>query len=79
MNSDLIRKITIKAPIKAPQDSNLLFSIPNGGLTKVEYIDGLEKLDTSQVNRMSNMFRHMYNLKELNLSSFNTSQVTNTY
>ena len=77
VNSDLIKKITIKAPIKAPQDSNLLFSIPNGGLTKVEYIDGLEKLDTSQVNRMSNMFRHMYNLKELNLSSFNTSQVTN--
>lgn len=77
VNPDLIKKITIKTPIVAPKDSNLLFSISNGGLANVEYIDGLEKLDTSQVNRMSNMFRNMYSLKELNLSSFNTSQVTN--
>ena len=59
--------------IIANKDSAYLF----GGFTKLESIEGLEYLDTSQVTNMSSIFNNCRKLISLDLSSFDTSQVTN--
>ena len=59
--------------IIANKDSAYLF----GGFTKLESIEGLEYLDTSQVTNMSSIFDNCRKLISLDLSSFDTSQVTN--
>ena len=45
-------------------------------LVKLENIYGMENWDTSNTERMYSMFSHLKNIKELDLSSFNTSKVT---
>ena len=60
------------ANIKLPADSSNYFS----SLSKVVEMD-LRGLDTSNVTTMNNMFYICNNLESLNLSSFNTSKVTN--
>lgn len=44
--------------------------------TNLVDITGLDKLDMSEVNNMSDMFDNCQSLKELDLSTFNTSKVT---
>lgn len=44
---------------------------------KIEKIEGLENIDTSNVINMRRMFADDLNLKELDLSTFDTSNVTN--
>ena len=44
--------------------------------TKLETIEGLEYVDTSQVTDMSNMFKQCSSLTSLDVTHFNTSQVT---
>lgn len=46
------------------------------GLKKLQHVKNLEKLDTSQVTDMSNMFYGCIRLESLNLGGFDTSQVT---
>ena len=45
--------------------------------TSLQTVNGLEKIDTSEVTNMNNMFGHCQNLKSLDLSNWNTSKVTN--
>lgn len=73
---DEIKKITFTSKVNAPENSDQLFGTPGDSLYNVEEINGLEKMDTSEVERMSSMFRGMKNLKTINLSSFKTNKVT---
>ncbi len=59
--------------IKANEDSTALFD----NFTNVTKIEGLENFDVSQVKNMKYMFANMTNLQEIDLSSFDTSNVTN--
>lgn len=43
---------------------------------EVDYIDGLQTLDTSKVNNMSHMFEYCDFLSQLDVSHFNTGNVT---
>ena len=45
--------------------------------TSLTTINGLDKLDTSNVTNMRSLFRHCEALTSLNLNGFNTSKVTN--
>mgnify|MGYP001623816389 CR=1 FL=1 len=67
--------IYIQGPGKviANKNSSYLFS----GFTKLESIEGLEYLDTSQATNMSSMFDNCRKLISLDLSSFDTSKVIN--
>ncbi len=57
--------------IKAnPKSSHLFYRF-----SKLETIEGLEHLDTSNVTRMNAMFYECYNLQELDLKTFDTSKV----
>ncbi|EME8125135.1 BspA family leucine-rich repeat surface protein, partial [Enterococcus faecium] len=71
-----IQKIELFGKVVAPKDSQFLFSSIYGFLQNLKEINGLEKLDTSQVTDMSTMFYQCSSLQNLDLSSFNTSQVT---
>jgi len=55
-----------------PSDSSFYFYFPS--LTSIE---GLENIDTSRVTNMMGMFFSLRNLTSLDLSSFDTSHVTN--
>ena len=68
-----LTKIIIDPGVIANQDSYCLFS----NLEKLETIQGLENLDTSQVTDMSHMFEDCEDLTSLDLSHFDTSRVTN--
>lgn len=46
-------------------------------LNKVVYIEGLENLDISKSEQLYGFFQNCNSLKEIDLSSFNTSNVTN--
>ena len=59
--------------IMAPENSSNYFS----GFGKMETIENIDYLDTSNVTDMSFMFAGSSGLKSLDLSSFNTSKVTN--
>ncbi|GGG38011.1 LPXTG-motif cell wall anchor domain-containing protein [Lactobacillus apis] len=68
-----IQTIDIIGPIKLSGSIKGLFS----ELDNLTTINGLEKLDTSNVNEMSFLFDHDVNLTSLNLSQLNTANVTN--
>lgn len=68
-----ISKIVISKEVIAPENSSFLFA----DLFNVTEIEGLENLDTSNVENMSYMFAYMYKLKGLNLINFDTSKVKN--
>ena len=67
-----ITEIDINAPIAIIGSAQSLFSYLN--FTK---INGLDKLDTSKVTNMSNMFFDSTKIVSLDLSSFDTANVTN--
>ena len=67
-----ITEIDINAPIAIIGSAQSLFSYLN--FTK---INGLDKLDTSKVTNMSNMFFDSPKIVSLDLSSFDTTNVTN--
>ncbi|MCJ1980934.1 BspA family leucine-rich repeat surface protein [Lactococcus piscium] len=71
IDKKLIKKIIFTGETKAPKKSNGLFK----KLTKLTEIEGLAKLDTSDVTDMSEMFYDCYALTKLDLSYFNTSNV----
>ena len=68
-----IQTIDIIGPIKLSGSIKGLFS----ELDNLTTINGLEKLDTSDVNDMSFLFDHDVNLTSLNLGQLNTANVTN--
>ena len=70
---DDITEIDINAPIAIKGSANGVFN----NLKNITSINGLDKLDTSQVTNMQQMFASCPKLTELDLSSFNTNKVTN--
>ncbi|MCT6892222.1 MAG: BspA family leucine-rich repeat surface protein, partial [Lactobacillus sp.] len=70
---DDITKIDINASIAIKGSANGVFK----NLKNITSINGLDKLDTSQVTNMQQMFASCPKLTELDLSSFNTDKVTN--
>ncbi len=73
-----IEKIVFDGPVTANEDSSKMFD----GLKNLLYIEGLEKLDTSAVKNMRQMFYNCKKLvgesavKSLDLTNFNTENVT---
>ena len=45
--------------------------------TRLQYIEGLNKLNTNKVKNMSGMFQNCYEIEFLDLTNFNTSNVIN--
>ena len=72
ISNDKIKKIVFTGENKAPKDSTDLFA----DLKLLIEIVGLEKLDTSNVTTMENMFKACRALTSLDLSNFNTRRVT---
>ena len=72
ISNDKIKKIIFTGENKAPKDSTDLFA----ELKSLTEIVGLEKLDTSNVKAMENMFKSCRALTSLDLSNFNTRSVT---
>lgn len=70
INPELIQEISFIGSVKTGTNANEIFSLPN-----LKKITGLEKLDTSATQQMSSMFANT-SLTELDLTSFNTSNVT---
>ena len=70
---DDITKIDINASIAIIGSANGVFK----NLKNITSINGLDKLDTSQVTSMQQMFASCPKLIELDLSSFSTDKVTN--
>ena len=70
-----LTKIIIDPGVIANQNSRGLFS----HLRELKTIQGLENLDTSHVTDMSSMFYNCNDLTNLDVSNFDTSQVTNEY
>lgn len=70
---DEVKKIIISGPLKIIGSANAMFkNFPN-----LESIEGLDKLDTSEVVDMGGMFAEDPSLKVLDISSLNTSKVNN--
>lgn len=74
--SDKITELEIasKNRISLNTNSSDLFS----GLSTLNTINGLTRLDTKEVTNMSGMFKNLSNIETLDLSSFITDKVTNT-
>ncbi|MDN3185246.1 BspA family leucine-rich repeat surface protein [Enterococcus faecalis] len=68
-----IKKLVFKGKAVAPADSNSLF----WGLSNLTEIEGLDLVDTSNVKNMKSMFSGLGKLKQIDLSHFKTSNVTN--
>ncbi len=68
--------VQAKGDILAPSNFGYSEGSPFGALSYVETVK-FENLDTSQVTTMENLFRNFINLKELDISTFETSNVTN--
>ena len=82
INASLIKKLVFTNTVVAPSSSEFLFSSYSSSanqLTSVTSIEGLQYLDTSQVQNMSYMFYNMSSITSLNLSTFNTNKATNFY
>ncbi len=61
------------------KNCSLMFSdTSNDNFTNVKTIKGLELLDTSNAVNMVGMFRNLKSLQNLDVSNFNTKNVTNT-
>ncbi len=79
VDSEAIKKIVLAGKVVAPEDSAYLFSSDLTGskyLNNLTEIEGLNQLDTSNVTNMREMFKEMSNLTSLDVSSFDTSKVT---
>ncbi|AFM71680.1 immunoglobulin-like domain-containing protein [Enterococcus hirae] len=79
VDSEAIKKIVLAGKVVAPEDSAYLFSSDLTGskyLNNLTEIEGLNQLDTSNVTNMCEMFKEMSNLTSLDVSSFDTSKVT---
>jgi bacterial surface protein 26-residue repeat len=70
---DIITKIVIESEIISYGNQSYLFH----NLYYVTIIEGLDRIDTSNVTNMRHMFAGMNNLTEINLSNFNTENVNN--
>ncbi|MGX7164039.1 BspA family leucine-rich repeat surface protein [Enterococcus massiliensis] len=70
--NDIIDDVIIDGSVIANTDSTALF-----GRLDAESISGLENIDVSNVTDMGYMFSQMTNLSNLDLSSWDTSSVTN--
>ncbi|WP_413522077.1 BspA family leucine-rich repeat surface protein [Brochothrix thermosphacta] len=66
-------KIFLEDGVTFKNNSNNLFN----GLKELTTIEGLEKVDTSNVTSMSSMFNDCSSLTTLDVSNFDTSNVTN--
>ena len=75
LDGEVLRIQTSSNKIIAPVYSSSLFE----NYSKVESITGLDKLDMSAVTNIECLFANCRELKSLNLSSFNTSNVTDMY
>lgn len=79
IDADLIKKIKFKGITFAPSNSAYLFSTTFSGDNKypknLVEIEGLSKLNTSNVTSMAHMFHSLRSLKSLDLSEFNTEKV----
>ncbi|MBL1227577.1 BspA family leucine-rich repeat surface protein [Enterococcus sp. BWR-S5] len=71
--NDTIKRIVFTKPVAAAVDSSSLFQ----GMYALEAIEGLTYLDVSKTENMESMFHHVRYVKELDLSAFNTQNVTN--
>lgn len=69
-DGEKITKIVVEQKLRLPSNSSLLF----GGLTGLKEIDGLDKLDISNVTNFYGMFYRDSSLTDLDLSSFQTSK-----
>ncbi|MDO4624507.1 MAG: BspA family leucine-rich repeat surface protein [Enterococcus hirae] len=79
VDSEAIKKIVLAGKVVAPEDSAYLFSSDLTGskyLNNLTEIEGLNQLGTSNVTNMREMFKEMSNLTSLDVSSFDTSKVT---
>ena len=72
-NSKKITKVVIEDNIKL--DSLLILF---AGLENLKEIDGLDKIDTTDVESMAGMFYNCKSLEKIDISSFNTSKLKNT-
>lgn len=74
-----IKKIIIAGTVVAPKNSAYLFSQGSGeGLTELQEIVGLEKIDTAQVTSFYGVFSNAKNLTHLNgIEEWQTGNVTN--
>lgn len=72
--SSKIDKVIFKAPIKLKGSAFGMFM--TGGNNIISTIEGLNKLDTSEVTDMGRMFYDLSSILDLDLSNFDTSQVT---
>lgn len=71
-----IKTITFKESVKAPANSQFLFdSNQSKALINVSHINGLNKVDTSEVVNADNMFRRMKSLEEIDLTAFDTGRM----
>ncbi|MGX6970508.1 BspA family leucine-rich repeat surface protein [Vagococcus bubulae] len=83
VNNLAINKIVFSEIVKAPENSSYLFSGNTLGnnqdypLSACRSIKGIENIDVSKVKNMSSMFSRAINLRGLDLSSWNTKNVTN--
>jgi len=79
IEADLIKKIVFNGTTFAPSNSNYLFTTMFSGDNKypknLVEIEGLSKLNTSNVTSMAHMFHNLRSLKSLDLSKFNTEKV----
>ena len=73
VNNTYIAYIQGDGGVLANQNSSYLFS----NFSNLVSIDGLEKLNTSNVTNMGSMFKNCSSLEFLDISHFNTSKVTN--
>lgn len=73
LNDRIVTKIIIENPLKITGSADRLF----GNLGDLKSIEGLEKLDTSEVTSMAGMFEFCSSLETLNLSNFKTANVEN--
>lgn len=67
-----IEHISIDSQIKLPRNSDLLF----GRLYKLQDISGLDKVDTGDVYSFEKLFYKDKSLKDLDLSSWDTSSIS---
>ena len=74
--ASIVTKVVFTDPIKPISTAYWFYFMYNSNFTRIE---GLEKLNTSNVTDMQNMFWYCLNLTSLDVSHFDTSKVTNMY
>lgn len=68
-----IKKIIFTSPVKLPENSSWVL----GNLSNVTDFVGLDKVDTSDVVKMDNLFAQDKSVTNIDISGWNTSNVTN--